>query len=61
MGEEIMISPSLRLKKSLYLCVFVFKIKNITTMKKETWKTIIQIIVTVLSTILGTSVLQSCM
>ena len=46
---------------SLSLCVFVFKIKNITTMKKETWKTIIQIIVTVLSTILGTSVLQSCM
>ena len=30
-------------------------------MKKETWKTIIQIIVTVLSTILATSVLQSCM
>ena len=43
------------------LCVFVFKIKNITTMKKETWKTIIQIIVTVLSTILGTSAIQSCM
>jgi hypothetical protein len=30
-------------------------------MKKETWKTIIQIIVTVLSTVLGTSALQSCM
>ena len=30
-------------------------------MKKETWKTIVQIIVTVLSTILGTSALQSCM
>ena len=46
---------------SLCLCVFVFKIKNITPMKKETWKTIIQIIVTVLSTILGTSAIQSCM
>ena len=30
-------------------------------MKKETWKTIIQIIITVLSTILGSSVAQSCM
>ena len=30
-------------------------------MKKETWKTVIQILVTVLSTILGTSALQSCM
>jgi len=45
----------------LCLCVSVFKIKNITIMKKETWKTIIQIIVTVLSTILGTSAIQSCM
>ena len=46
---------------SLCLCVFVFQTKNIKLMKKETWKTIVQIIVTVLSTILGTSALQSCM
>jgi hypothetical protein len=30
-------------------------------MKKETWKTIIKIIITVLSTVLGTSAIQSCM
>ena len=30
-------------------------------MKKETWKTIIQIIITVLSTIIGTTAIQSCM
>ena len=30
-------------------------------MKKETWKTVIQFIITVLTAILGTSAVQSCM
>ena len=29
-------------------------------MKKETWKTVIQFIITVLTAILGTSAVQSC-
>ncbi len=30
-------------------------------MKKETWKTIVQFIITVLTAILGSSAVQSCM
>ena len=32
-----------------------------TTMKKETWKTVIQFLITVLTAILGSSAVQSCM